>query len=332
MVGSSSPIDDIMAMVVAKNNVPNYQAGMFIPYKLALATNSENGNTEISVFADVELGIQGKVVFTYNRLELDRVYNKFADVTKKPRIKVSYAAGTKIKFFTLLDAIKQMLGVEFITVAPWVDVTDFDITVPAKNAEQDFVITINANSLQYVPGKPATLTLVNTGVTIQAAAPNRNIEPYVKADKGLVWTGPTYNIETETRVFSQMVLRSKDFTKLVTRPATEILRRVDTKDPAYYYTKWYYTDAFVDLVNEELLRITGKPGTMPKGQLLRNWAERWADTWTPQQVWNSLIRTTAQLTDSQINKVTFTHGLPITITASTAFIDTALVLPYILFT
>lgn len=332
MIGSRAPIDDIMAMILEKNNIPSYQAGMIIPYKLVLATNVADGNTEISVFGDVEMGVQGKTVLKYDRLDLNRIYNKFVDTTKKPTIRVSQPAGTKLKFFSMLDLIKAMLGVEFITVAPWIDVTDFDITVPAKNAKQDFVITINANSLQYLPGKNITLAIVNSGVTIQTATTVRAIEPYVKADKGLVWTGPTYNIETETRVFSQMALRSKDFTKLVTRPATEILRRVDTNDTAYYYTKWYYTDAFVDLVNGELLRVTGKPGTMPKGQLLRNWSERWADTWTPAQVWNSLIRTSAQLTDNQINKATFTHGLPITITTSTAFIDTALVLPYILFT
>lgn len=332
MVGSTSPIVDIMAMILEKNNVPAYQAGMFIPFKLVLAANVTDGNTEISVFGDVEMGIQGKTVLKYDRLDLKRIYNDFVDTSKKPALRVSHPAGTKLKFFSMLDAIKAMLGVEFLTVAPWIDVTDFDIVVPAKNAKQDFVITINANSLQYLPGKNITLTLVNTGVTIQAAATTRAIEPYVKADKNIVWTGPAYNIETEKRVYSPIVLRSRDFTKLMTKPAVDLVRRVDTSDPARFYTKWYYQDSFVDDINAALERITGKPGTMPKGQVLRSWSERWTDPWTHQQTWDSVIRPANQLLDSHINKATFTHGLPITITASTAFIDTALVLPYILFT
>lgn len=332
MIGSRAPIDDIMAMILAKNNIPSYQAGMLIPYKLVLATNVADGNTEISVFGDVEMGVQGKTVLKYDRLDLNRIYNKFVDTTKKPTIRVSQPAGTKLKFFSMLDLIKAMLGVEFITVAPWIDVTDFDITVPAKNAKQDFVITINANSLQYLPGKNITLAIVNSGVTIQTATQVRAIEPYVKADKNLVWTGPAYNIETEKRQYSPIILRNRDFTKLMTKPLGDLLRRQDWTDPAWYYTRWYFQDSFVDAINAELERITGKPGTMPKGQIVRSWTERWADTWNHQQTWNSLIRTAAQLNDSHINKATFTHALPININASTAFIDTGLVLPYILFT
>lgn len=329
LTGSSKPIDDIIAMAAAANGKPEIKPGMLIPYKIAIATNSENGNTVVSVYGNPAAGFRGATQLQYDRRELSRIYNQYGDVQRFPAILLSAQPGTKVKFYTLLPQIKQALGVEIITDGSWPDAADFEITVPNKDQYQEFTIVIAANSLQYMPGKNPILRLRNTGVSIGVSAVNRSIEPYVRADRTLVCSYGSYNVDTETRVLSAAVLRSHDFTSLCLRPLTEMIRRHDYYSANRNWTRWYFQDDFVDKINAALEELTGIPGNMPKGQVLRGTGpDLYYDSYTHAQVWAMLAKPASTVSVELVNRSMFTHALAINVPNAAGLIGDQLYLPY----
>lgn len=329
LTGSSNPIDDIIAMTAAANGKPEIKPGMLIPYKIAIAANSENGNTVVSVYGNPAAGFRGTAQLQYDRRELSRIYNKYGDVTRKPAISLSGQPGGKVKFFSLLPQIKAALGVEIITDGSWADAGDFEITVPNKDKYQEFTIVIAANSLQYVPGKNPVLRLLNTGVSIGTVAIDRVLEPYLRANRTLVLKGSTYNVDTEKRLIPAIVLRSHDFTNLCLRPLGEILRRQDSYGANRNWTNWYFQNAFVDKVNAALAEITGVPGNMPKGQVLRSWGpELYYDSYTHEQVWATVAKVATAYSIENVNRNMFTHALTVNIPNAAGLIGDQFYLPY----
>jgi len=329
LTGSTNPIDDIIAMVATANGKPELKPGMLIPYKLAIASDPTDGNTVISVYGNPDAGIQGAMQLKYDRQELTRIYNEYGDVTRKPAISLSGQPGGKVKFFSLLPQIKAALGVEIITDGSWADAGDFDITIPNKDQYQEFAIVIAANSLQYVPGKNPVLRLLNTGITIGTVAIDRVLEPYLRANRTLVLNGPAYNVDTEQRLIPAIVLRSHDFTNVCLRPLGEILRRHDFYVANRNWTNWYFQDAFVDKVNAALAEITGVPGNMPKGQVLRSWGpDLYYDNFTHEKVWATVAKVATAYSIENVNRNMFTHALTVNIPNAAGFLGTQLYLPY----
>ena len=110
----------------------------FIPYRIAELTGDPSGkNTKVTIYGNSTTGIEGTIDLKIDRIDLNKQFNKFGAVAKKPAILVFGTAGANTTLAANLDQVNTRLGTDFSLSGSHPDLNPATFTMPAKDASVD---------------------------------------------------------------------------------------------------------------------------------------------------------------------------------------------------
>lgn len=140
--------------------------------------------------------VKGNVVVSYERADLQKLLNTFADKTKKPELGLSIIPGARYKLSQFIDQLNNVLGMELVIkgASGHYDIIDTEFTAPDKG--QIVSVTIGTDAipvdgsyltmpLRVSNAKTGSVNVSNRGITIDKAIVNRDLNPFVNADNTL---------------------------------------------------------------------------------------------------------------------------------------------------
>lgn len=248
----ATPLDAVWNAIIEKNpGLAKYGKDSFTVLKIFPATGSRN--TEVRMVGNGNVGIEGIMSAFYDRADLGKLNKTFG--ARKPTINVALAQGTVLTYASLLPQINALLGYNLTLDGKWPDIQAGSVTVPARGGKVSFTLQSVPSasggfypaSARTLPGTSLSIDLVNRGQTINNGAPNRSINPFVKADGNLNWTGETVSADKTKTLKSLLVkIYNVDFSDLV----NEVTERSNIYQwglaPDRTHWIWYIRQALAD--------------------------------------------------------------------------------------
>lgn len=267
-----TPVKFLVDQLKAKNpNLTSMSEAAFIPYKIAELTNDPSGkNTKVTIYGNSTLGIEGAMDIKIDRIDLNKQFNQFGAVTKKPSVLVFGTAGAATTLAANLDQINAKLGTEFSLTGSHPDLNPVSFNYPAKGAIVDVAVTGYQNaaperpfSLRAKPGSVLNLSFVNKGSKVADVLTTRVARPLVRADNNLNWTIVDAMPLSAPKIHPGLVLRNLDFSSVFALPGEELFKEMRGKLPGSdggYWGEFYFqfTDKEKAMLNI-LLNSAGLP-------------------------------------------------------------------------
>lgn len=140
--------------------------------------------------------VKGNIVVSYERADLAKLFNNFADDSKIPEISLSLNPGTSYKLSQFIDVLNATLGTTLAVKGSsgYYDIVDANFTAPAKGATVNVSVVTDAiptdgafvtMPLRVSNASTGQVKIANRGVTIDKAAVARSLNPFVRADGNL---------------------------------------------------------------------------------------------------------------------------------------------------
>lgn len=217
------PLDVIWNAMIEKNpELIKYGKNCFRVLKIMPYVGARN--TEARVVGIGDSGIEGIMSVFYDRASLTKVANNGISPARKPTITVAQAAGAVLPLATILPQINALLGFNLVSTGNWLDLSTFNVTVPARGTKVSFTLQGVASatggfppvSIRTLPGTTLTMELVNRGQAISAAATERGLNPFIKADGNINWGAETISADpTKTKKSLLLKIINVDFSDLI---------------------------------------------------------------------------------------------------------------------
>ena len=211
----------------------------FIPYRIAELTGDPSGkNTKVTIYGNSTTGIEGTIDLKIDRIDLNKQFNKFGAVTKKPAILVFGTAGAATTLAANLDQVNARLGTDFSLTGAHPDLNPASFTFPSKDAAVDVPLVGYQNasaerpfSLRTKPGSTLNVQFINKGSKISDKLVGRAPKPFVRADQNLNWTVVDNMPLSAVKIHPALVMRTLDFSSVFALPGEELFRESRGKLP-----------------------------------------------------------------------------------------------------
>lgn len=299
------PLDVIWNAIIEKNpELIKYGKNCFRVLKIMPYAGARN--TEARVVGIGDSGIEGIMSVFYDRASLTKVANNGFSPARKPTITVAQAAGTVLPLATILPQINALLGFNLVSTGNWLDLSTFNVTVPARGAKVSFTLQGVASatggfppvSVRTLPGTTLTMELVNRGQAIGSAATERGLNPFIKPDGNINWTAEVMSADP-TKVKKSLLLKliNVDFSDIVNEVAerSNIYQWGLAPDRSHWI--WYIRQGLVDGIKKrcadlDIPIVDFGPPAKQSGWSLELQAQLPAHT---VKFYDSVFRTTASL-------------------------------------
>lgn len=181
-----------------KKQNPELANASYMDYNPALIKQDPSNPSRVllSITSKNPAVVKGSIVVSYERADLAKLFNNFADDSKLPEISLNLNPGTSYKLSQFIDVLNTVLGTALAVKGSsgYYDIVDATFTAPAKGGTINVSVATDAipsdgafaaMPLRVSNASTGQVKIVNRGVTIDKAAPTRNINPFVRADGNL---------------------------------------------------------------------------------------------------------------------------------------------------
>lgn len=256
----TDPVSEVVDLLKVRNPLMAGLASDSIFIKSCKVAASGSKNTTMEIIGNGNAGLVGTIAFSYDRLDLTRVFNQFVAVTKKPRVRVFGNPGSTTTVYNLIAQINAALGTTFTVSGSYPDLADQSFTYPAKDGVVDIVISGKYSadgslptSIRIKPGTTLTLTMMNNGYKLMDIAVVRSLTPYVRSNRNLNWTLPENNSIDGVNQHPALAARFLDFSDVFIKPASELIIYKTYTGAGVTYTYYYdLTQTAFDMINARL--------------------------------------------------------------------------------
>lgn len=181
-----------------KKQTPKLANANYTDYNPALIKQDPNNPSRVLLVITSKnpAVVKGSIVVSYERADLVKLFNKFADDSKIPIISLSLNPGTSYKLSEFIDVLNATLGTA-LTVkgsSGYYDIVDATFTAPAKGGTINVSVATDAipsdgafaaMPLRVSNASTGQVKIANRGVTVDKLATVRSINPFVRADGNL---------------------------------------------------------------------------------------------------------------------------------------------------
>lgn len=238
--------DDPIEMVLAEVLSQHPELAILPPDALTVSKilpHVGERNTEAVIVGLPLSGLKGKLSVFYDRADLNKVYNIYGDKLINPKVYVAADVGSNVVVNDILAQINAALGLKLKTTGSFLDVQSFSFVAAAKNDKTTIALTAKNGtadgsppvSARVLPGKQLKIDIVNRGSHINNKFLNRGLNPFIKADGLLNWSGETVVAATPSRSLL-LSLHALDFSDIFTqKPLDQILTFINFDGSSYIW-------------------------------------------------------------------------------------------------
>lgn len=258
-----------------KKQIPSLANASAADYHPALIKQhpTDANRVQLAITAKNPDVVKGNIVVNYERANLQKLINRFADQTKKPDLNLSIVPGTKYKISQFIDVLNSVLGTALVVkgTAGYYDIVDSEFTAPDKNG----IVTVNI-ATDVIPTDGAFTTMPlrvsnatagqinigNRGVTIDKVIADRGLNPFVNADGTINGGFEPINI-SDPKPSILLKLYNMDFSELFGTTALFNSQFRNTSSSNYYPAQ--LTVSAIRAINDKFAR-EGIP-TIPENRV-----------------------------------------------------------------
>lgn len=181
-----------------KKQIPKLANANYTDYNPALIKQDPNNPSRVLLVITSKnpAVVKGSIVVSYERADLAKLFNKFANASKIPIISLSLNPGTSYKLSEFIDVLNATLGtaLKLKGSSGYYDIVDATFTAPAKGGTVNVSVAtdaipsdgaFNAMPLRVSNARAGQVKIANRGVTVGKLATVRSINPFVRDDGNL---------------------------------------------------------------------------------------------------------------------------------------------------